>query len=47
MYKVQVKFESNVLTFTFHNMADALQFVGDCLETSECIGTEVSIVEVE
>lgn len=47
MFKVTVKFSGNELRFTFAQLCDALKFIGDCIETSESIGTEVSIVEVE
>lgn len=47
MFKVTVSFDANVLHFTFKNLADALQFIGECIETSECTGTVASIVEVE
>lgn len=47
MFRVTVGFETNILNFTFKNLADALQFVGDCIETAEYTGTYVSIVEVE
>lgn len=47
MFRVTVGFDTNILNFTFKNLADALQFIGECIETSECTGTSVSIVEVE
>lgn len=47
MFKVTVQFENNVLRFTFRDLCDALQFISDCVETSENTGTEVSIVEEE
>ncbi len=47
MFKVTVAFDGNVLNFTFKQMCDAIQFVSDCIETSESTGTIVSIVEVE
>ena len=34
MFRVTVGFETNILNFTFKNLADALQFIGDCIETS-------------
>lgn len=45
MFKVTVEMDSNVLRFTFANLADALKFVGDCVETAEYLGTKVSVEE--
>ena len=47
MFKVIVKFENNVIPFTFGELCDAVKFVGDCIETAEYTGTEVTIFEEE
>ena len=45
MFKVVVQLNQNTLRFTFRELCDALKFIGDCIETAECCGTEVTIYE--
>lgn len=47
MFRVTVGFETNILNFVFRELADAVSFIQEVIETAENTGTSVSIVEVE
>ncbi len=47
MFKVIVSLGPNILRFTFAELCDAMKFAGDCIETAEYTGTQVTIFEEE